>query len=218
MNITETPGRLAHTVRAGRWPSALLLAAVCVVLGAWLLVARPGIGSAPGSLVCDTGATELQLYNTWVDQMDILASFARPPYASDRYDRLRQVAQLQAQNERAAGMVLVLTPSAPVQSSPLTRLAEGLGGINQAINSMLLRMETGYTEQASSQVAPRDIDFIRRLIVQRILRGLPRNTSSASAVESVTPRLISTASELNSLASRRFSEPPPTPTSGAPYP
>jgi len=195
---------------------ALLLVVLPVF---WTLTPRanPPPGISPASA---DGPIEVHLYNNWVYQMNIVALMAGAPYARDRYERLLQVARVEGQNERAEGMAFVLIPDGSTSASGLAQLCVGLESINLEIAKMLTLMETGYTRSESSQVAPADIRFIRRLVLRRVLGGLPRTASSAGQVEGLVPRLSAAASYLASLVGSHFSEHPPTPTPGGypPYP
>lgn len=182
-----------------------LIAFVVALLLVWMVafhVGPFGLGSA----------TEAHLYDSWVQTMIQVGDMTKGPYPATKYDRLRLVAQVDAQNERAAGMAFILQSNVPVQSSVLTQLSGGLMSVNIAISDMLNVMESGYTGSASSQLAPSDIRFIHRLIVQRVLGRLPGTLHSELQVEQLVPRINAISSYLTTLGPSHFSEPQPTPT------
>lgn len=213
--LTERLGLAVRlTPRQLRGGLALILVFFSAVFVATASAAQVG-PFASGNPSFPGGSAEVHLYNSWVQQMSMVAYTAMPQYGTGKYDRLRQVADMEGQNERAAGMAFILMPATSSQSGGLGQLTESLQSINVAINSMLARMQSGYAGK-NSQAAPRDIRFIRRLILRRVLGGLPSTVQTVTQVDGLTPNLSTTSSYLADVAESRFSQHPVAGTPG-PY-
>ena len=78
--------------------------------------------------------------------------------------------------------------------------------INGALDEMLNSIETGYTGNTTSQLSDTDVLFIHRLVVNRILAGLPGQVHSPGDVATLSASLNTLASNLFTVASARFSK------------
>ena len=189
-----------------------------VLAGALIVAGFLGVGTAAVRAVAlpsTNVSLASTLVRTWTNGMVHMEILSRPPYPSSRIARMRLVGDVKAANQSAFGTAfMALAQLGGNESDSAVRLSAACESINGALDQMLTSIETGYTGRLQSQLNQKDIQFIHRLIVKRVLAKLPHQVRSMDDVTRVSSDLSSMASSFVSLASSRFSKHHPLPTSG----
>lgn len=155
------------------------------------------------------------LYNAWMEQMRVVAYVSGPMNFGDR--PAVRIARIQAQNQRAGGVVAgAVAAEGNPSGGALSLLAMPLENINIALGGMLTLMTTGYRGNGS-QYRAADIRFIHRLITRRIVARLPRSVGSDGDVDHLLPTLRSLNTAFVDLVPHHFSSPAPSFPPGMPH-
>ena len=187
------------------WRRAVVMLMIALLVLAGVLVhtleSRPQAGA--------------NLYNAWMQQMQVVAYVSGPMHFADR--PAVRVARIQAQNQRADGLVAgAIAAEGNPSGGGLSSLAMRLGSINTSLDGMLTLMTTGYGGNGSRSRAA-DIQFIHQIIAQRLLAGLPRSVGSDGDLNHLVPTLRNLDTSFNDLIPQHFSSPAPPFSPGVPH-